>query len=115
MFDERPYSDKTAKAMDEEAKRIVDEAYQRTLDLLRERKDEVESVAKLLLEKETITHDDVLELVGERPFKGDGSYDEFVRRRQEPKEETDKKEKTEVTVPGEDTLNPNLTFQGKQW
>eukprot|EP00526_Cylindrotheca_closterium_P000049 CAMPEP_0113625906 /NCGR_PEP_ID=MMETSP0017_2-20120614/13386_1 /TAXON_ID=2856 /ORGANISM="Cylindrotheca closterium" /LENGTH=877 /DNA_ID=CAMNT_0000536045 /DNA_START=101 /DNA_END=2731 /DNA_ORIENTATION=+ /assembly_acc=CAM_ASM_000147 len=81
MFDDRPYSEKTAKAMDEEAKRIVDEAYQRTLDLLTERKEEVEKVATLLLDKETITHDDVLELVGPRPYAGNPEYDEFIRRR----------------------------------
>ena len=108
MFDERPYSEKTAKAMDEEAKQIVDEAYNRTLNLLKERKTEVEAVAKLLLDKETITHDDVYELVGARPFKTDKSYDEFVRRRQEVKKDDDEKDKTEVTVPGEDTINPNL-------
>ena len=80
MWDERPYSEKTAKAMDEEAKQIVDEAYQRTLDLIRERKHEVDQVAKLLLEKETITHDDVLELIGPRPYEGNAEYNEFVRR-----------------------------------
>merc|ERR1719287_400120 len=58
MFDERPYSEKTARIMDEEAKIIVDNAYQRTLDLLREKKEEVEMVAKLLLKNETIVHDD---------------------------------------------------------
>jgi AFG3 family protein len=81
MFDERPYSEKTAKAMDEEAKRIVDEAYQRTLDLLREHKDHVQNVANLLIEKETITHDDVLELVGPRPYAGNPEYDEYIRRK----------------------------------
>merc|ERR1712157_118169 len=83
MFDERPYSEKTAKAMDEEARSIVDGAYERTLKLLRERKDVVEAVAKLLLEKETIVHDDVHKLVGPRPFKGDPQYEEFVRRHHE--------------------------------
>jgi AFG3 family protein len=107
MFDERPYSEKTAKAMDEEAKQIVDEAYQRTLGLLRERKAEVEAVANLLLEKETVTHDDVYELVGARPFAGDKSYDEYVRRRPVVKE--DKKDtEPEVGAPGDDSLNPNL-------
>lgn len=83
MFDERPYSEKTAKIMDEEARIIVNGAYERTLKLLRERKDDVEAVAKLLLEKETIVHDDVHELVGPRPFKGDPQYEEFIRRHRE--------------------------------
>merc|ERR1711935_865400 len=83
MFDERPYSEKTARAMDEEAKSIVDNAYQRTLDLLREKKNEVEIVAKCLLKNETIVHDDVSDMVGPRPFKGDSRYNDFVSRRKE--------------------------------
>jgi AFG3 family protein len=106
MFDERPYSEKTAKAMDEEAKQIVDEAYQRTLNLLKEHKSEVEAVANMLLDKETINHDDVYDLVGPRPFKADKSYDEYVRRRQETKEEKIDDAKPEATE--NDALNPNL-------
>jgi AFG3 family protein len=81
MFEDRPYSDATAKAMDEEAKSIVDAAYLRTLDLLRERKDDVEKLAALLLEKETITHDDMVDLLGERPYHSDPAYNEFIRRK----------------------------------
>jgi AFG3 family protein len=87
MVDERRYSEKTAKAMDEEAKMIVDAAYQRTLDLIREKKTEVDKVATMLLDKETITHDDILEVIGPRPFKGDTAYEEFIRRRQILKED----------------------------
>ena len=117
LIDERPYSEKTAKAMDEEAKAIVDEAYQRTLNLIREHKDDVDKVASLLLEKETITHDDIIELIGPRPFKGDTAYEEFVRRRQQVKEEfpSEQESKSEEgkSVDDEDsssspTLNPGL-------
>ena len=87
FYDDRPYSEKTAKAMDEEAKSIVDEAYERTLSLLRERKDEVEKVAKLLLKQETITHDDVYDLVGPRPFPGDPMYQEYISSRQDRQKE----------------------------
>ena len=79
---DRPYSDATAEAMDEEAKRIVDEAYQRTLDLITEKKEEVEKVALFLLEKETITHDDIVDCIGPRPFEGDSQYQEYVSKRQ---------------------------------
>ena len=118
MVDERPYSEKTAKAMDEEAKIIVDEAYERTLNLMREHKEDIEKVANLLLEKETITHDDILDLIGPRPFVGDTAYEEFVRRRQEIKqefeEEIGKSEEETKAADGDDdtsgspTLNPGL-------
>jgi len=112
MWDERPYSEKTAKAMDEEAKQIVDEAYQRTLSLLREHKDGVEKVAKMLLDKETITHDDVYELIGPRPYKGNPQYDEFVRRFREAKggasEDEDKESASKENTDG---LSPGLAFR----
>jgi len=112
MFDERPYSEKTAKAMDEEARILVDEAYKRTLALLREKKSEVESVAKLLLEKETIVHDDVHELVGPRPFKSDPQYEEFLRRHREDEKdiEGDTNEPTESSS-AEGSINPGLAFR----
>ncbi|MGK3733975.1 MAG: AFG3 family protein [Bacillariaceae sp.] len=111
QFDERQYSEKTARAMDEEAKRIVDEAYQRTLDLLRERKEEVKMVAELLLEKETIVHDDVHDLVGPRPFKGDPQYDDFVSRRKERKGSKDSNNEPSGSLPDGDFPEPGLAFR----
>jgi AFG3 family protein len=106
MFDERPYSDATAMAMDEEAKRIVDEAYQRTLNLLKEKKDQVAQVAAMLLEKETITHDDILEVVGPRPFKGDKQYEEFIKRNEVVKKSEEVVEEEAVEESG--PLSPGL-------
>mmetsp|Transcript_16417 Transcript_16417/g.24335 ORF Transcript_16417/g.24335 Transcript_16417/m.24335 type:complete len:950 (+) Transcript_16417:390-3239(+) len=84
-YEEKPYSNATAEAMDEEARTIVSDAYERTLDMIKERREEVEKVAQLLLERETITHDDIVELIGERPFQGDSVYREFVTSRKEAK------------------------------
>ena len=106
MFEERPYSDATATAMDEEAKLIVDAAYQRTLNLLQEKKEAVEQVASLLLEKETITHDDMVELLGARPFQGDPAYEEFVRRKVVRKEDVVEEVTVEVDEEEEDPEDP---------
>lgn len=46
--EQRPYSDATAQAMDEEAKKMVDVAYERTLQLMREKKPEVTAVAEMV-------------------------------------------------------------------
>jgi len=108
MWDERRYSEKTAKAMDEEAKEIVDKAYERTLALLRERKDECDRVAKLLLEKETINHDQIYDLIGERPFTGDKNYNEYVSRRQADREASKKEEPATDGAATDDTNAPNL-------
>ena len=117
---DKPYSDATAEAMDEEARRIVDEAYERTLDLITERKEEVEKIAKFLLEQETITHDDVVDCIGPRPFDGDDAYKEYVSKRSSKKEGEDvdaqeeKKEDEEVEDIGGGAggLTPGLAFRG---
>jgi len=119
FYDERPYSEKTAKAMDEEARAIVDAAYERTLNLLKEKKTELEAVAKMLLEKETITHDDIRETIGDRPFAGDPAYQEFVERRRQDKEKEANEaaqEEKEQSEPGlqDGTLTPGLAFRSLQ-
>ena len=48
--EQRPYSDATAQAMDEEAKKMVDVAYERTLQLMREKKPEVTAIAEMVSE-----------------------------------------------------------------
>mmetsp|Transcript_1508 Transcript_1508/g.1750 ORF Transcript_1508/g.1750 Transcript_1508/m.1750 type:complete len:896 (-) Transcript_1508:2150-4837(-) len=111
QFDVRPYSAKTARVMDEEAKNIVDKAYQRTLDLLNEKKKEVEIVAKMLLEKETIVHDDVSNVVGPRPFKGDSQYDEFVSRQHERKESNDECNEPSASSTVKESPEPGLAFR----
>jgi len=96
MPGDKPYSDATAQAMDEEARIIVDEAYQRTLELLREKKPELEKVANMLLEKETITHDDIYDTIGARPFEGDAQYNEYVSKRRNTTKETEVNVDTDI-------------------
>lgn len=65
----KPYSEETGKLIDEEVRSIIDEAYQRTIQLLTEKKEEVEKLAKELLDKEVLHKSDVEELIGKRPFE----------------------------------------------
>lgn len=65
----KPYSDETAKIIDEEVRRLIDEAYTRTKGLLRERKEEVEKLAEELLTKEVLFQSDVEALIGPRPYE----------------------------------------------
>ncbi|UFN50926.1 ATP-dependent zinc metalloprotease FtsH [Roseomonas sp. OT10] len=64
---ERSYSDETAAAVDEEVRRIVDDTFDRTVALLRERQPLLERSAKLLLEKETLDETDLRALAGPAP------------------------------------------------
>ncbi|KAI7863329.1 peptidase family M41-domain-containing protein [Spinellus fusiger] len=78
---QKPYSEKTGALIDDEARQLVADAYTRTLNLLTEKREDVEKVAKLLLEKEVITREDVENLLGKRPFVEKTVYDEYVRKK----------------------------------
>ncbi|MBX9780584.1 MAG: ATP-dependent zinc metalloprotease FtsH [Chitinophagaceae bacterium] len=65
----KPYSEETGKIIDEEVRNIIDAAYERTLDLLREKRHQVETLAKELLDKEVLHKSDVENLIGKRPFE----------------------------------------------
>lgn len=75
---ERMYSNATAEAMDGEVRAIVEEAYQRTLNLMEEKREQVGLIAELLLEKETITNIDVTNLIGARPHSAGEEYEEYA-------------------------------------
>ena len=83
QFEQRQYSEATAQAMDEEAKKIVDEAYARTLELLADKTAQLQSLAELLIERETVNHDDIVACLGARPFSTNKQYDEFITARHE--------------------------------
>jgi AFG3 family protein len=65
----KPYSEETARLIDEEVRRMIEDAYNRTLDLLRDKKREVEKLAEALLEKEVLFQSDVEALIGPRPYE----------------------------------------------
>jgi ATP-dependent metalloprotease FtsH len=65
---QKPYSEKTAEVIDFEVRELIETAYERARKLIIENKDKVESLAKLLLEKEVIFREDLENIFGKRPF-----------------------------------------------
>ena len=61
--------------IDQEVRSLVDNAYQRTKQLLTDKKEQVEILAKELLEKEVLFKSDVEKLIGKRPFEEKKSAD----------------------------------------
>ncbi|MBN2587124.1 MAG: ATP-dependent zinc metalloprotease FtsH [Candidatus Fermentibacteraceae bacterium] len=55
----RDYSEHTARVIDSEIKRIIEEAYSRAIEILNENRDIVERIADQLLEKETISSSEI--------------------------------------------------------
>ncbi|KAI8874849.1 ATP-dependent metallopeptidase Hfl [Backusella circina FSU 941] len=82
---QKPFSEETGTLIDDEARKIVNFALERTIQLLTEKKQDIEKVAQLLLKKEVITREDMENLLGKRPFKESTLYDEYVRRPNEVK------------------------------
>lgn len=65
----KPYSDETAMMIDNEVRKLIDDAYEKTKKLLVEKKGDVEKLAHALLEKEVLFQSDVEALIGKRPFE----------------------------------------------
>ncbi|XP_029288803.1 LOW QUALITY PROTEIN: AFG3-like protein 1 [Cottoperca gobio] len=78
MVMEKPYSEATAELIDQEVRDLVERAYQRTLELINDKKELVELVGQRLLEKEVLVKADMLELLGPRPFEEKSTYEDFV-------------------------------------
>ena len=74
----RPYSEEIAEIVDEEVRSIVWGAYERTYELLTEKKELAAAIAERLLEKEVILRDDVIEILGERQWNDAMSYKDIV-------------------------------------
>ncbi|MCK5857061.1 MAG: ATP-dependent zinc metalloprotease FtsH, partial [Bacteroidales bacterium] len=64
----KPYSDKTAESIDEEVRKLAEDAYLRALQILGDNLDKLKLLAKRLLEEEVIFAEDVESIFGPRPF-----------------------------------------------
>ena len=62
---ERNYSEDTARIIDQEVKKLMDNAYERAIEILTRRREKLEEIAKVLIEKETIEREEFEKLVKE--------------------------------------------------
>jgi AFG3 family protein len=67
MAIQKPYSEETGKLIDEEVRKLVNDAYQRTKELLQQNKESLQKVAEMLLKKEVIFKEDLEGILGKRP------------------------------------------------
>lgn len=75
----KPFSDDTGDTIDSEVQRIVNECYERCKKLLQEKSAEVEKVAQLLLNKEVLTREDMIAMLGKRPFpERNDAFDKYL-------------------------------------
>merc|ERR1712087_841341 len=81
----RPYSEKTARLIDAEVQSIISNSYMRALKLLRQHESSLHALAEALLEQEVIGTDDLINVLGPRPFKKSVEWDEFINASWSPK------------------------------
>lgn len=68
----KPYSETTSQNIDHEVKKIINEQFDRALDILNSHAEQVRQIANILIEREVLFADDVKEILGERPWKSRG-------------------------------------------
>ncbi len=92
----KPYSEETGKMIDTEVRKLIEEAYTKTKNLLIEKKSDVEKLAKELLIKEVLFKSDLETLIGKRPFEEKKILDIASEEPVDPK--TTPEEKTETSA-----------------
>jgi cell division protease FtsH len=110
----KPYSDETAKIIDEEVSKLVESQYQRALKILTENKDKLELLAEKLLIDEVIFKENLEEIFGKRPWdpaelieeKETGSKDSASENEQLPSSEVSPSEENQTEDPTDNTTPP---------
>jgi len=72
---QKPFSEETGKMIDEEVRKMIVVAFERTKALLNSKKSEVEILAKALLKREVLFQSDVEVLIGKRPYEDKKALD----------------------------------------
>ena len=81
----KPYSEETARIIDEEVQRIVTQQYERAKDILRKYAAQHNQIRDMLVEKEVIYHDDVQNILGVRKWKSRTDEIIEINRKEEEK------------------------------
>ena len=76
----KPYSEETARKIDTEISKIIESQYERACKILHDNKVKLTALAERLLEKEVIFKDDLVELLGDRPFKKEEEADNTAKK-----------------------------------
>ncbi len=114
----KPYGEQTAQIIDEEVRKLIQIAYDRTKALLIEKRESAEILALELLKKEILFQTDLERLIGKRPFDHKTTYEEFMDTEnsnakdveEELEKSLEKKEEENVDFKAtEDEIEPSLT------
>jgi cell division protease FtsH len=93
----KPYSEDTARKIDAEISKIIEEQYQRAIKVLTDNKDKLTTLAERLLEKEVIFKEDLEKIFGVRNFEKDILALENKKNLEKIKDSDSKTEEQEIT------------------
>ncbi|CAD8208215.1 unnamed protein product [Paramecium pentaurelia] len=74
----KDYSDKTNEIIDEEMQKLIQRCTQRTEEVVKKYEDKIKALAELLLEKESLDLQQIINLLGERPFPPKSNYKAYL-------------------------------------
>ena len=92
---QKPYSEATGKAIDDQARRILKESMVNAVKMLEANREKMVRIAELLLERETITSVDMEAICGKRKGRSPTNYSNIIRDMEKKEKEKEKKEKKE--------------------
>lgn len=101
----KPYSDERARIIDQEVSRIISEQYERAKQILRDKAEGHGKLTDVLVTREVIFTQDVIDIFGERPWKS--RTDEILESNQADVEDVDAQEVTPPSGPTPPPYNPS--------
>jgi cell division protease FtsH len=101
----KPYSEETARVIDEEVSLLIETQYQRALQILTENKEKLTTLAEKLLESEVIFKEDLEEIFGKRAWEpSEMTGEEFVAGLAESSEAKETRENEEAKSASESKI-----------
>jgi cell division protease FtsH len=109
----KKYSEYTAQQIDDAVRKIIQKNHKKTIELLTKHKEQLEEMAKTLLKKEVLTHIDLKEMLGPRPYGSpmEQIYDDAQSKKTSLVAEDDSQEK-ETTSSNENSVSENGIAEG---
>ena len=107
----KPYSESTARIIDEEVQQIISEQYERAKKILAENAEGHNELANVLLEREVIYREDVEHIFGKRPW---ASRSEEILEKENKDDKNDKKNVKEESPVSETSEEAPQTEEDKQ-
>ena len=105
----KPYSDRTAELIDQEAREIVRLEYERAKELLREHAEGLKALTQLLLDREVIYTEDVEHIFGKRAWVS--RTEELILANEEAKSPSTKQSPEEAPSPATPTTEAEVSTQ----